>query len=140
MIKINELRLVKRLFSLKKSEAKKRFKQWDLTLAQFRLLVRQPCEYCGSKDSNSMNYMGETLKYSGLDRIDTKGHYEFINVVPCCRFCNSLRGSITFSQWSEFIDNVVDTWSDVPSKNGQSRHFGTKRGESGYEKVSYYKR
>ena len=143
MIKINELRLVKRLYSQKKSDAKKRFKTWDLTLEQFRLLVRQPCEYCGAKHSNEMVYLGETLKYNGLDRINTKGNYSFKNVVPCCRFCNSLRGSITFGQWAEFIDNVVENGiSQQPYKFAVDikRLFQTIRGESGYEKRSYYKR
>ena len=133
MIKLTELRLIKRLYSLKKGQAKKRHKKWELTLQAFRTLVKAPCIYCGIGQSNKMVYLGEELEYNGVDRIDTKGDYTWENSVPCCRFCNSLRGSITFSQWSEFIDSVGET-------RGSDRLFGTKRGESGYEKVSYYNR
>jgi hypothetical protein len=133
MIKLVELRLIKRLYSLKKAEAKKRGKDWKIDLALFRILVKAPCTYCGSIESNEMLYLGESLKYNGIDRLDTKGDYTITNSVPCCRFCNSLRGSITFTQWAEFIDNVGEI------ANGR-RQFKTRRGSSGYEKISYYKR
>ena len=57
---------------------------FTLTKEQFAALINQPCGYCG----------GATPKTSGgLDRMDNTRGYELDNVIPCCVFCNKLKGA-----------------------------------------------
>lgn len=138
---IDKKRCIKRLYSLKKSEAKKRNKTFNLTLSTFGLLIQGKCFYCGAESSNLLTYRGIEFQYNGIDRMDTKGGYEIENSVPCCKFCNALRGSMPFEYWSEFIDNVVENGiSPFRFGKDQERFYDTVRGASGYEKVAYYKR
>ena len=93
-------RCIKRLYSTKKSEAKRRNKEFSLTLGLFSKLIQEPCIYCGAIESNILKYQGLYFAYNGIDRMNTKGDYDLGNAAPCCKFCNSLRGSMPFSLWS----------------------------------------
>lgn len=39
------------------------------------------------------------MKYSGIDRIDSKGGYTANNVRPCCRTCNTLKNDATEAEF-----------------------------------------
>lgn len=99
-------RLIKRLYSRKKSSAKRRGLKFSLSLDLFDHLVQDNCDYCGADPSNTLKYNGFEFNYSGLDRLDQSFGYEPENVVPCCRFCNSLRGSMPLATWIDFLRGV----------------------------------
>lgn len=123
-------RCLKRLFSLKKSEAKKRKKSFSLDLNQLSLLVTAPCHYCGSVQSNLLKYQGLEFGYNGIDRLDNSVGYEPKNCVAACRFCNSLRASMPLEAWLEFLDSVAES-------AGGYRKFNTIRSLS-RPKLSFY--
>lgn len=63
--------------------------RWLLTLDEYLELTAQPCYVCGGD-------VGEGI---GLDRIDHRGHYMFVNVLPCCGPCNIARGRTPLTEW-----------------------------------------
>ena len=80
-----------------------RYKDGDLTFDDFYILSQQNCFYCGSEPNNVYNnykigafYSEERIKtgtfiYNGLDRIDSSIGHTKLNVVPCCKICNSMK-------------------------------------------------
>jgi hypothetical protein len=60
--------------------AKRRHKQFDLSLEEFTQIINLPCHYC----SKPLNKTG-----SGLDRKNNEQFYSKENVVPCCGRCNT---------------------------------------------------
>lgn len=59
-----------------------------LTLEEYRVLTQEgqaPCFYCEAP----IVQLG-----SGLDRLDYTKGYELDNVVPCCKFCNTLKSML----------------------------------------------
>ena len=100
-------RMMKRLYSRMKAKAKHRSKKWDIEIGDFEPLVMDRCGYCGSPPSNQLKYNGLKLAYNGLDRLDSSKGYSVANVVPCCSFCNSVKGSMKWETWASWINDVV---------------------------------
>ena len=106
-MKTDEERLINRLYSKKKSEAKRRNINFDLHKNEFKKLSLGPCKYCGAPGSNTLNYLGLVLEYNGLDRKSSAKGYTSSNTVACCRFCNSLKGSMKWETWADYINSIV---------------------------------
>ena len=106
--------LVSRLTSQLKGSAKRRGLEWALDKIDVAKLTQAPCAYCGSVGSNRLKYRGEVLRYNGLDRIDNSIGYRLENVLPACRFCNSLRGPMKWETWIGFINQVVSAHGGQP--------------------------
>lgn len=70
-----------------RNSATTRGKQWNISLEDFIKLIETPCYYCNDEMNAGPNYG------SGLDRIDNSIDYEFNNVIPCCKICNSMRNN-----------------------------------------------
>jgi len=70
-----------------------------MTYLEFRLLVMDPCAYCGDW-SPRLN----------LDRVDNRGAYEPDNVVPCCWACNRMKGTMTADDFLEHIRRIARHW------------------------------
>jgi len=86
-------------------KAHSRGHEFALTLEQFDKLTNLPCHYCGAEPFTEYRYKKKDVEllYNGLDRVDnTKGYYPS-NVVPCCKVCNFIKGSM---EQSEFIEQV----------------------------------
>ena len=80
-----KIRTPKIRFSRAKWAAKERQKDWTLGLAEYTVLVSEPCFYC----HRSISETG-----IGLDRSDHRIGYVHGNVVPCCTECNSRKGGL----------------------------------------------
>ena len=80
-----------------KSSAKKRKLKWRLSRNQFREIIQQNCIYCGAIPSNicKKSDLNGAYVYSGIDRVDNSRGYIKDNCVPCCKDCNTKKGSIT---------------------------------------------
>jgi hypothetical protein len=100
-------RCIARLYSLGKSSAKRRGIVFDLERVDHARIVQDNCAYCGAKPSNVLSYAGIEFAYSGLDRIMSKEPYSIGNCLPCCSFCNSLKGAMSGAAWLDFIDAVA---------------------------------
>lgn len=102
-------KLLKRLYSKKINDSNRRRIEFSISLELFISLSQLPCDYCGAVPSNTITdkKSGVSVSYSGLDRVNSKLGYLVTNVVPCCRFCNSLKGSMPAATWLSFLDGVV---------------------------------
>ena len=95
-------------------------REYGLHEHEFLNLALQPCWYCdkppiriaGRRRKGSAEFMHEPIRLNGLDRIDASlGHIPG-NVIPCCRFHNTLRGRQGFLPFlkrrSEELYQLVD--------------------------------
>lgn len=96
----------KRLWSKFKASCKHRKIENRLSVERYVWLTRRPCTFCGASESNEIKYGGEVHRYNGIDRLDPNEPYEDGNVVTCCRFCNSLKGSMPLEYWYSFMNDV----------------------------------
>jgi len=81
----------------------------ELNEDQFLQLVTMNCYYCGSPPGNNKKYYYKkkySFYYSGLDRIDNSLGYQWENVIPCCKYCNSAKGTLTLDQFLSWINNI----------------------------------
>lgn len=87
------------------SECRRRKKknfEWRISFDEFKAFCSQPCTYCEG-------VLGKVKFGKGLDRIDTNGHYEKDNVLPCCRTCNRIRGDdLTVGETRSMIKHLLD--------------------------------
>jgi hypothetical protein len=88
---------------------------WGLQREQVRLIIGQPCHYCGAKPSNKKSTKNSKtpFMYSGIDRLDNLAGYSPANVVPCCATCNRAKGTLTvqdFSAWVKRINAFAEQW------------------------------
>ena len=112
-------RLLKRLWSGKKSSTKRRQLTIDITYEQFVELSLSPCGWCGGEPSNVLKYSDLRLAYNGIDRINSSKGYDWENCVPCCRFCNTLKAALPAAVWLDFINDVVYLHSGKEPYPGQ---------------------
>lgn len=70
-------------FTTSKNKANKLNKEWSLTFEQYCELRQGNCHYCNGD-------LPETSR--GLDRKDSSIGYTINNCVPCCGYCNEIKG------------------------------------------------
>lgn len=69
-----------------KEDSNKRNIVLNITETVYKQLIQRECFYC-------CNLLGlKTIYGVGLDRLDNTIGYEIHNVVPCCSFCNTIKG------------------------------------------------
>lgn len=62
------------------------------------------CHYCGREPYHW--YRQADRPYNGIDRMNPKIGYETGNVVPCCKACNRLKGSLQYDEFVEIMAQV----------------------------------
>ncbi len=72
--------------------AKRRNIEFDLEIEQFMSFWQKPCRYCN-----------DPIETIGLDRVDSSKGYVLDNVLPCCKACNFMKGTMI---QSDFIDRI----------------------------------
>jgi hypothetical protein len=72
---------------------------FDLSRAQFRALVRQPCCYCGRTPSQEFDF-------NGIDRRDNNLGYTESNSVACCNICNRAKFQMTETAFLNWVSSV----------------------------------
>lgn len=75
--------------------AKKRKINFDLLEQDFSNFINKNCYYCNVK-----------LEQIRLDRLDNNLGYTKDNVVPCCKSCNFLKGSLSYNEFMDKIYNI----------------------------------
>ena len=73
----------------------------DLSEADYKLLTSKSCTYC----TGHLPYAG-----IGLDRVDSKLGYTFDNCVPCCSFCNDLKGDLFTAEETFVMVNALQKY------------------------------
>lgn len=91
-----------------RSNAKSRGYAFDLTDAEFGVLIATNCHYCGMPPSNTQTVLwnDDKLKYSGIDRMDNAKGYVTDNVVSCCAVCNRSKGVMSHDEFLEWVRRI----------------------------------
>lgn len=87
----------RKLYSNYRRAAADRHIGFELDRETFRNLTSAPCFYCDASPSAVFDLATGrgAYTYNGVDRVDNAKGYIPENCVPCCRLCNSLKGSAT---------------------------------------------
>lgn len=87
-------------FSNSRSHTKKRLLQYNLSKAkEDEINNAKICFYChGDNDGNSL----------GTDRKNNPICYEDSDVVPCCKYCNRMKGCLRYDAFMEACKNIVE--------------------------------
>ena len=101
------------LHSYKRS-AEVRGLEWALLDEHFWLLISSDCHYCGLPPSRPLPTnvrRRETCKdfvRNGVDRKNNSIGYVVENVVTCCTTCNKFKKSMTYEEFTAYLDRVRD--------------------------------
>jgi len=71
----------------------------------------------GRKTSDTIVY------YNGIDRIDNLKGYLKNNIVPCCKFCNTAKSSMSQTEFKEWINRVYENYFNI-AKERIDNHKG----------------
>jgi|SRR6266568_1484120 len=102
---------IRALFTRYKYAATKRKLSFVLSFEQFLQIIKRPCFYCGAENSNHFHTPEgpEELRYNGIDRMNNREGYTYLNSVPCCGVCNRMKSAFTVAQFFSFIERIYGT-------------------------------
>jgi 5-methylcytosine-specific restriction endonuclease McrA len=102
-----------------KKGARRNNKPFNLSLEQFKQLIKGNCQYCKSTPNTTVNILknmslseervkkyGE-ITYNGIDRVDSSKGYETDNVVTCCQTCNRMKLDHSVDKFKEHILKIA---------------------------------
>ena len=95
-----------------KRHARDRGLAWGLSYEDVERLIKQPCFYCGTINSNHKvtKNCKEGYDHNGIDRTDSSRGYFIDNVVPCCKICNRAKNNMDqreFIEWARKVTNYT---------------------------------
>jgi len=79
-----------------RSVAKRRGLQFELSLEEYSSFRDKNCHYCDAE-----------MEYIGLDRIDSAKGYKIDNVVPCCKWCNTMKNTYSTDEFVEHCKKIA---------------------------------
>jgi hypothetical protein len=90
-----------------------------MSFDDFAVMAKKPCNYCGlqvSKEiedrlderANGKRLSDHILKCNGIDRKDSSKGYTLENSVPCCKFCNCAKNTMTVQEFLEWVKRVYE--------------------------------
>lgn len=93
-----------------RGRARKRGCAWELDDETFDRLIQLSCIYCGCPPRNqATNYdTGATIKYSGIDRVDSSKGYTKENSVPCCGRCNRWKSDAAVEDFKAHVKRIYE--------------------------------
>ena len=85
----------------------------------FSVLSKSPCKYCGLEYSKEIeDRLNESkkqkrlsdhiLKCNGIDRKDSEKGYTKDNSVPCCKYCNFAKHTMSEDDFYNWIKKVYE--------------------------------
>lgn len=103
---------------LKRRDKNKGFSD-TINLEVFSLLSKSPCKYCGLEYSKEIEdrlneskkqkrLSDHVLRCNGIDRVDSSKGYTLENSVPCCKYCNTAKNTMTESDFYNWIKRVYE--------------------------------
>jgi hypothetical protein len=92
------------LFNHYKRQSIYRKKSFALDLKEFSAMAASPCFYCGGLPQTI--FVGKII-HNGIDRLDNTVGYTVENCVPACKHCNRAKGTLSLSEFKDWIDRVV---------------------------------
>jgi len=100
---------------LSKNEQGFKYKEWKLSLEEYKQLIHGDCFYCGVKPSTDNMWNNPKNKrksdpgliaINGIDRIDASKGYVFDNCVSCCSSCNAMKSDLSQTTFFEKISKI----------------------------------
>ena len=90
-----------------------------ITFENFYTLSKSKCHYCGLEHSKTLldrtNETKDTKLISdtivcvnGIDRVDSSKGYVEDNVVPCCKYCNTAKNTMSRDEFFKWIKRVYE--------------------------------
>ena len=97
------------VYSKLKSLAHKRNRkiEWSLT-KEFTLdIAKKNCFYCDALPSQARcgtyGRVQDVVYFNSLDRVDSSKGYVSYNVVPCCKYCNFAKNTMTLDEFRNWL-------------------------------------
>lgn len=108
--------LLNRLYWIYKNQAKRRGKQFLLSVTDTNTLFKGSCHYCGNPGGRryGKKSIGEIF-INGIDRLDSSGAYELKNVVSCCPTCNFMKHTLAHDDFLRHIEKIYHFFGSVSS-------------------------
>lgn len=111
VVEHNQKIVYNRAYRKMKWSAGKRKLTFAVTKERAIALLSLPCTYCGYMDirtiNNGLGRRTVTGPCNGIDRVDNSLGYIEGNMVPCCRKCNAMKGSLGAAEFQEWIGKIV---------------------------------
>jgi len=102
----NKQALINLIFKDYKSNAKRRGHDFLITKDELYDFIMQECFYCGEKHSNFRSNNHDTIRYNGIDRIDSNIGYVKNNLIPCCKKCNIAKNTLSYFEFISHIEKI----------------------------------
>lgn len=101
----------KKLYSIYKCRSKERGIVFNLTFSFFLKITSMDCYLCGrppeQKIFNTKRSNGP-YTYNGIDRVENNKGYTNTNVLPCCKKCNSMKGTYSLVEFKKLIRAILE--------------------------------
>ena len=89
-----------------KGNAKRRGHDFLISKNELFELIMQECFYCGEKHSNNKSNSHSSIRYNGVDRIDSNIGYVKNNLIPCCKKCNMAKSTLSYFEFISHIEKI----------------------------------
>jgi len=96
--------------------AKRRNISVEITKEEWMNFVQQPCHYCDVEHSNEYkpkHSYGSSFFCNGIDRLNPKVGYVISNSVPCCKYCNDSKGTMSVEQFLNMVLKIAEKYRRV---------------------------
>lgn len=81
---------------------------FEITFEEFLSVLSDECHYCGGPGIPRLNTSKtESIRYCGLDRVDSGKGYSVKNCVPCCKVCNRAKSNMSYQDFVEWMSDLV---------------------------------
>ena len=106
------------------SRIKRRHKKIDtnrnvISFSVFKDLSKSKCKYCGlehskeiadrlSERSDGEKLPDNVIKINGVDRVNSDIGYTEENSVPCCKYCNTAKNTMSLDEFYKWIRKVYE--------------------------------
>ena len=113
------------IYKVQYSHLKRRHSKFSGEIFSFEEFVKKsesPCHYCGLEWSKEIQdrrnetikdglFSDVVVKCNGIDRIDSEVGYTSKNTVPCCKYCNTAKNTMTQQEFKRWIVRVYENFA-----------------------------
>jgi hypothetical protein len=109
-----------------KDSAIRRGHDFNYNEEKFKLMLFQPCYYCGLKPTKNL--------INGVDRVNNNKGYVINNCVSCCNVCNVLKRDASIFKFINMIRHLLSYLKIIDAKYDYSIYFAD-HNEVSYDKL-----